>query len=431
MPSSLTQLAEAVLKSAKILDAYFEEHNLPQPSFAPDGPADFGISNDAPHVEQARVEAVEAAQELSDLLQGPITFLRPIATGVSLQAISRWDLTSKVPVGGETTYAALASQCNIQEQDMKRLLRYAISHGRLFLEPRPGVVTHSLASRLLSENPLLKDGYWLMAEQYFTAAPNAVLALERWGSTPAEPNHTAFNIAFNTDKAAYEFMSATPEGRALGKRFAMAMTSFARFSSRPSAPGAGRLARLPEAYDWGKLGARKVVDVGGSRGADAIHLAMLYPELTFVVQDLPPMIEGAEVPPELKDRISFVPYSFFTAQTVAADVYIIKQCFHNWPDHYCVRILQNQVPALRSGARLIVIDSVVPPPGTMSLIDERNVRAFDIMMLTNSSGREREEEDWHKIFKAADERFRVNSIKSAHTKGDFGPASAIIEVVFE
>ena len=52
------------------------------------------------------------------------------------------------------------------------------------------------------------------------------------------------------------------------------------------------------------------------------------------------------------------------------------------------------------------------------------------MMLTNSSGREREEEDWHKIFKEADERFTVNSIRSAHAKGDFGPASSVIEVLW-
>jgi hypothetical protein len=334
-------------------------------------------------------------------------------------------------------------------------MRYAMAHSRLFREPRPGVVAHSLASRLLAEEPLLRDGLWVLAEQNFTAAPYAVLALEKWGDMPQEPNRTAFNLAFGTDKSAYEFMS-TPEGRDMGRRFSLAMTSFARFSSRPDSTP--RPARLREAYPWATLGRSKVVDVGGSRGADAIHLARLYPDLSFVVQDLPGMIEGADVPPELQDRISFVPYSFFTPQTVSADVYIIKQCFHNWPDHYCVRILQNQVPALRSGARLIIVDSVVPPPGTMSLMDERNVRyvlgqllvdhgddlshfttshsdhqmfrAFDVMMLTNSSGREREEEDWHKIFTQADERFKVNSIRPAHTKGEFGPASAIIEVIW-
>lgn len=61
-------------------------------------------------------------------------------------------------------------------------------------------MSHSLASRLLAEEPLLKDGLWLLAEQYFTAAPHAVAAMEKWGAVPQEPNHTAFNLAFGTDK---------------------------------------------------------------------------------------------------------------------------------------------------------------------------------------------------------------------------------------
>jgi hypothetical protein len=72
--SRLIQLAEAVLKNAKQFDAYLQEHNLPTPSFEPDGPADFG----ALPVEQARVDAIDAARELADLLQGPVGFLRPI-----------------------------------------------------------------------------------------------------------------------------------------------------------------------------------------------------------------------------------------------------------------------------------------------------------------------------------------------------------------
>lgn len=78
MPSNLVQLAESILKNAKVLEAYFDEHNLPRPSFEPDGPADFGITQDHLHVEKARVDVIEATQELSDLLQGPTHFLRPL-----------------------------------------------------------------------------------------------------------------------------------------------------------------------------------------------------------------------------------------------------------------------------------------------------------------------------------------------------------------
>ena len=77
--SRLVQLAESVLRSAKALEAHFEQNNLPTPSFDADSPADFGISaTGSSNAENARVEAIEAATELADLLQGPIAFLRPI-----------------------------------------------------------------------------------------------------------------------------------------------------------------------------------------------------------------------------------------------------------------------------------------------------------------------------------------------------------------
>lgn len=353
-----------------------------------------------------------------------------------------------MPVGGEVSFADLARACRVPETDMRRLLRYAMVHHRLFCEPRPGYVAHSLASRMLAEDPLLRDGFWLLAEDYFTAAPHAVAALERWPKADAggdaggddeaeEPNHTAFSLREGTHLNPYEFLSAHPP---LARRFALAMSSFARY---PSQPTTAPRAEVLQAFDWASLGSPPsssssggglVVDVGGSRGADAIRFARAHPALRFVVQDMASMIAGAEaaVPEDVRARVAFMPYDFFTPQTVAADAYLIKQCFHNWPDHYCVRILKNQVPALRAGARLVVVDSVVPPPGQMTLVDEMGVRAFDMMMLAHSArGREREEGDWLKIFAQADERFKVDEMKTLHTPGDFGPSRGIILVTWQ
>lgn len=57
-------------------------------------------------------------------------------------------------------------------------------------------------------------------------------------------------------------------------------------------------------------------------------------------------------------------------------------------------------------------------------------RAFDILMLAKARGREREEREWLKILKEADQRFDIVSRRRFNTKGDFGPFTGIIEVVF-
>ncbi|KAK4242367.1 O-methyltransferase [Achaetomium macrosporum] len=430
--SRIVQLAESVARNTKVLNSYLRDHKLPLPSFEADGPVDLGISADAPHVEQARTEAIEAAAELVDLLQGPWVALRPITSGISLHAISRWDIATKVPLKGETTFASLAQQCRVREVDMRRILRYAMAHHRLFREPRPGVVVHSLASRLLVEEPLLRDGLWLLGEQHFAAGPYAVPALEKWGAEEEQGlSHVPFCLAIGPDKSTFEWFETDPKGREWAPRFARAMTSFGLLWNRPAA--AQRVGGPLDAYPWAALGRCTVVDVGGSRGHDAIYLAQRYPELSLVVQDLPAMIEGGEeaVPAELRDRVRFMPHSFLTPQTLAADVYLIKHCLHNWPDYQCVRILRNQIPALRPGVRVIVLDGLMPPPGKMSLMTERNVRAYDMVMLAGCPGREREEDDWRRIFKEADERFKVQRIQPAPAEGELGPAPGLIEVVWE
>ncbi|KAK3310397.1 O-methyltransferase [Chaetomium strumarium] len=430
--SRIAQLAESVARNTKVLDSYLRDHNLPFPSFEADGPADFGISDDAPEVEKARTEAIDAAAELVDLLQGPWVILRPLTSGISLNAISRWDIAGKVPLQGETTFAALAQQCRVREVDMRRILRYAMVHHRLFREPRPGVVVHSLASRLLVDEPLLRDGLWLLAEEHFATGPHAVAALEKWGADEQqELSHVPYSLVRADGKNLFEWMQTDPEGRAMAPRFARAMTSFGLFSNRPAA--AQRVGRPIDAYPWAALGRATVVDLGGSRGHDAIYLAQRYPQLSFVVQDLPAMIDGADeaVPPDVRGRVRFMPHSFVTPQPLPADLYMIKQCLHNWPDYQCVRILQALVPALRPGARVLIVDGLVPPPGEMPIVMERNVRAYDMLMLASTPGREREEHDWRRIFNEADERFKVKSIQHPPTEGDMGPSPGLIELVWE
>ena len=366
--------------------------------------------------------------------------------GSSLQMISRWDLANKIPIHGQVSFSELAQQCDICEPDMRRILRYAMVHHRLFCEPRTGFVAHTIASRKLKDEPLLRDGLWLLSDMAFQSYPRTIDALERFKDR--EPNHSAASLALDTDKSMYDAMEGQP---AMAARFGGAMASFATFTSHSStAPHP----TIIDMYPWNSLDdGGLVVDVGGSRGADCVVLAQTYPNLKFVVQDQTKMIESAEsgIPPTLAGRVAFMPYSFFTPQTCMADAYLFKQCFHNWPDHYCVEILKNQIPALKQGAHIIIVDSLVPGPGEMSLLSEKTVRyeiyphlmplslyflinfqrAFDMLMLTNHNGREREAGDWINIFKQADPRFHVTRMRLLSAPADFGPSQGIIELAWE
>lgn len=166
-------------------------------------------------------------------------------------------------------------------------------------------------------------------------------------------------------------MRANPER---GQRFAGAMSAFAsRLSLDP----------IINSFDWASLGkGATIVDVAGGWGPVSIGLARRFPDLKFIVQDLPDVVaEGlARLPPDLaqdRDRFQFMPYSVFTEQQVkGADVYFSRALYHNWPDASCIEILRNQIPALKPGAHLIIAEPFLPEPGTLSPYMEKRLRYF-------------------------------------------------------
>lgn len=134
---------------------------------------------------------------------------------------------------------------------------------------------------------------------------------------------------------------------------------------------------LVDNYDFRRLGAGRVVDVGGSHGVVSIELVRKYPELCCVVQDFPEVITQGrtQLPIDLAARIIFMEHNFFDDQPVkGADVYIFRWIFHNWGDQYAVKILSRLVPALKRGAKVIVCDFCLPSPGLLPALMERDIR---------------------------------------------------------
>lgn len=82
--------------------------------------------------------------------------------------------------------------------------------------------------------------------------------------------------------------------------------------------------------------------------------------------------DGDATPPQ--SRLTFMQHDFFTPQPIRdANVYFVRQCFHNYNDADCVRILQALVPALEccpAGTPLLINDIVLPEPGRKGVATE-------------------------------------------------------------
>jgi hypothetical protein len=137
-------------------------------------------------------------------------------------------------------------------------------------------------------------------------------------------------------------------------------------------------------FDWASLGKATVVDVGGSHGLVSIDIAKAFPDLHFIVQDLPKVIEDGrtKVPVDVADRVTFMAHDFFTEQPVRdADVYYFRWIFHDWSDKYAVKILKALVPALKPGARIVLSERCLEPVGTLPLRQERWNRCVSLHVL--------------------------------------------------
>lgn len=158
--------------------------------------------------------------------------------------------------------------------------------------------------------------------------------------------------------------------------------------------------------------------MGGSAGHDAVVLARNFPDLNIIVQDLPkvkPAFE-AELPPDIKTRVSFIEHDFFQPQPVQADIYIFKMILHDWPDYEAARILRALVPALKPGARVILFEYMGKQDNTEGPRLPRSVQqmgtATDLRLMALFNGKERAVDAWKGIFHVADERFDVTTVKA-------------------
>lgn len=191
-----------------------------------------------------------------------------------LQGITRWGLARRVPDDGEVTFEQLATASNVGETHLRRLLRLAMTQ-HIFHEPRPGVVAHTPASRVLAKDELLAQWVsWCMGEAW-ASAYHTCTAMDRWPGS-GEPAQTGFALAFG-GKALFEYLSEHADSR---KRFADMSGFFARSTSPGLAPQ-----YIVSGYPWADLPAgATVVDMGGSHGAFSLALAREFPLLKFVVQ---------------------------------------------------------------------------------------------------------------------------------------------------
>ncbi|KIJ34529.1 hypothetical protein M422DRAFT_263305 [Sphaerobolus stellatus SS14] len=122
------------------------------------------------------------------------------------------------------------------------------------------------------------------------------------------------------------------------------------------------------AYPWDSLGPDAImVDVGGGIGQACIKLYCRFPNLRFIIQDLPGIVDkarghwGSNYPEAIDSgRVSFKALDFFKESPLeATHIYYHRLITHNWGDDECVQIFTNVRKAMRKHSKLLIHDFVL------------------------------------------------------------------------
>ncbi|KAJ8064638.1 hypothetical protein OCU04_006961 [Sclerotinia nivalis] len=363
--SRMAQLAANISKNTEILDHYLQVHNIPPLSFDKGAPIDLKFPAE---ILQAQDAIFESSVELQALVKGPIANIRnqtmPHCNLIPLQAIIRFGIATSFPIEAKASYKQISEVCGLNEVELRRLLRHAMTN-YIFHETDEGLVVHTASSRVLAEKPAFRDFIGMVCDEMWPAASRTVDAMVKWPGSQ-EPTHTGFAIANNIENTLFSELGKHPSR---AKRFGSAMVMV-------NSEVGFEASHILHAFPWWDS-IETFVDVGGSLGEISITLANHFPKLHCTSQDLPVVVAHARlsVPQDISDRVTFMAHDFFTRQpVVGADVYLFRCVLHNHSDKYCVEILRCLVPALKPGARIIIAESVVPLPGQVSKYKEWLIR---------------------------------------------------------
>jgi hypothetical protein len=278
------------------------------------------------------------------------------------------DLGVADAVDGEgTTVDALAARTGANADALGRILRLLAGHG-VFAKGAQGYVHTPLSDLLRSDHPQSMRGFALMI-----------------GLPVVWNDFTEFAKPVTTGEPALNFgelMAYFAEHRDEATIFNRAMVG--KSSSVVSA--------VLAAYDFSSF--KTIADIGGGHGHFLSAILDASPSASGILFELPHVV--AEVGALGSDRLEVVAGDFFADPLPAADVYVLMEVIHDWPDEKATKILASIRAAAPSHARVVIVEALVSEaPGP------HFSKTLDVLMLAVTGGRERTPAEYEVLLRGA------------------------------
>jgi len=270
--------------------------------------------------------------------------------------------------------AELARRVGLNADALARMLRLLAANG-VFAVGHDGY-SHTPASRLLRGDD-----------------PRSLRPLVRMRSLPVIwRGFTELALAARTGRPANDWP-------ALVSYFATHPDEAAVFNEAMVAKSQTMIPTVLDALDFGAF--KVIVDIGGGRGHLLQAILARAPSARGILFELPHVIGDAAA--TASPRLRLVAGDFFVDAMPNADLYILMDVLHDWPDADAARILSALRRAAPVHAHVLVIETLVAEtPGP------HFSKTLDILMLALTGGRERGPAEHARLLEGAG--FRVERV---------------------
>lgn len=256
-----------------------------------------------------------------------------------------------------TSIESLATACGANPQALDRVLRLLVDCG-VFAHDESGYRHNAQSVLLRSDHPASLRAFAQM--QGLPLFRNTYGHLDHSVRTGAP----AFQLV--DDRGLFHYFGEHPDE---ARVFDQAMT----------AKAVGDTAAILAACDFSD--ATTIADIGGG-GGHLLRAALdTAPNAHGILFDLPDVVAAL---PSSSERFSAQAGDFFVDPLPAADVYLLMEVIHDWPDSEAVAILSAVRRAANRGSRVLIIENVLDEDRP----DPRG-RTLDVIMLAVTGGRER------------------------------------------
>jgi hypothetical protein len=274
----------------------------------------------------------------------------------------------------DATALAAATGTGALPDRLHRLLRLLAAHGVFELVDGDRFGHNDLSRLLRSDHPQSMRDFAIMLG-----------ATSRWQAAghlkhTVLTGETGMKKVFGMER--FEYNSRNPEEGAI-------------FDRAMRAKAQGDIAATLASYDFSRSG--MIVDVGGGSG----HLLAAILAKTGgrgVLFELPAVAERVRAAGS--QRFEIAAGDFFADPLPSGDTYLLMQVLHDWADDEALKILAAARQAARPGAKVVVIEMLIPDGSA-----PHPARELDVLMMSVTGGRERTQAEFARLMASSGWRF--------------------------